>query len=99
VSVVANGFVWQRITSLISDTGDTALGWLLVHFIDNRAAAILTAAAAAGRNGVGAGAWLGGVQELAGALVKLTNLCELQLKQVPAVSEGGAPAVGLNWLP
>jgi hypothetical protein len=42
---------------------------------------------------------LGGVQELAGALVKLTNLSELQLNQVPAVSEGGTAAVGLDWLP
>lgn len=64
-----------------------------------RAAAILTAAAAAGGNGVGAGAWLGGAEELAGALAKLTNLCELQLEQVPAVSEGGAAAVGVDWLP
>jgi hypothetical protein len=64
-----------------------------------RAAAILTAAAAAGGNGVGTGAWLGGVHELAGALAKLTNLSELQLKAVPAVTEGGAAAVGLDWLP
>jgi hypothetical protein len=42
---------------------------------------------------------LGGAQELAGALVKLTNLSELQLKAVPAVTGGGAAAVGLDWLP
>lgn len=65
-----------------------------------RAAAILTAAAAAGGNGVGDGAWQGTVQQLATALSQLTNLVELELRQVPAVTEeGGVGAVGDDWLP
>jgi hypothetical protein len=63
-----------------------------------RSAAILTAAAAAGGNGVGNGAWQGTVQQLAGVLVSLTNLRKLDLQRVPAVVAAGR-AVGPDWAP
>lgn len=65
-----------------------------------RAAAILEAAAVAGGNGVGAGAWGGTVRQLAGAVGQLTNLVVLELCQVPAKADrvSGVTA-GCDWLP
>jgi hypothetical protein len=65
-----------------------------------RAAAILEAAAVAGGNGVGAGAWGGTVRQLADAVGQLTNLVVLQLRQVPAKADSASGlAVGRDWLP
>jgi hypothetical protein len=65
-----------------------------------RAAAILEAAAVAGGNGVGAGAWGGTVRQLADAVGQLTSLVVLELCQVPVKGDrdGGSP-VGRGWLP
>lgn len=63
-----------------------------------RAAAILTAAAAAGGNGVGDGTWQATVDQLAWMLP--ASLVELKLSRVPAVAaESGVAAVGVEWLP
>jgi hypothetical protein len=64
----------------------------------DRAAAILTAAAAAGGNAVGEGAWQGTVQELAASLASLSTLQVLELTKVPAVVAAGR-AIGPDWVP
>jgi len=64
-----------------------------------RKAAILTAAAVAGGNGVGQGAFEGTVEQLAAALSRLENLAVLRLKKLPLMAGIGCAAVGSDWGP